>query len=200
MISVKDKRCVSKRTLLIYTNEVLQGPDLPAADIKRNGMERFETSDLNYLTYPCAHCLYGWGPFRLPQRLIQPPNSLRGQIWPQIWNQWPPLPIYPCAYAYCLYDLGLFLTASHATTASKQPQRSNMTSDWRSVIWITDISKCILLICFWSILWPLRSLQPPNSLRGQIWPQIWNLWPKHHLLPSLFLLFRPLFARWEKED
>ena len=37
-------------------------------------------------------------------RPLWPPNSLGGQIWPQIWNQWPQLPTYPCAY--CLYCMG----------------------------------------------------------------------------------------------
>ena len=33
-----------------------------------------------------------------------------------------------------------------------------------------------------------------NSLGGQIWPQIWNLWPKLHMLPCLFEQFRPVLA------
>ena len=110
------------------------------------------------------------GPFWQPRRPPQPPNSLRGQIWPQIWNQWPQLPTDPCAY--CWYSMGplgslwghyyslqtasevksdlrfeisdpnyilihvhiaymvwALLAASEATTASKQPQRSNLTSN-----------------------------------------------------------------------
>ena len=97
---------------------------------------------------------------------LWPPNSLGGKIWPQIWNQWPQVPTYPCAY--CLYGVGPFgslqghyslqtasdikydlrfeisdpnyllihvhiadmvcalMAASEATTASKQPQRSNL--------------------------------------------------------------------------
>ena len=41
-------------------------------------------------------------------------------------------------------------------------------------------------------LWGHYSLQ--NSLGGQIWPQIWNLWPKLHMLPCLFGQFRPVLA------
>jgi len=40
----------------------------------------------------------------------------------------------------------------------------------------------------------LRPLWPPNSLRGQIFNQIWNLWPRLHMLPCLldcFGLFGP---------
>ena len=39
-------------------------------------------------------------------RPIRPQNSLGGLIWPQIWNQWPRLPTYACAY--CLYGLSVF--------------------------------------------------------------------------------------------
>ena len=46
----------------------------------------------------------------------------------------------------------------------------------------------------------LRPLWPPNSLGGHIWPQIWNLWPKLHILPCLFGLFGPSFELREKED
>ena len=85
--------------------------------------------------------------------------------------------------------------ASEATTASKQPRRSDLTSDLKSVTSITYISMCILLICFGPILrpfwWPQRPLQPPNGLKAQMFPQIWNLWPKLHMQPCLFGLFRP---------
>ena len=40
---------------------------------------------------------------------------------------------------------------------------------------------------------------PPNSLRGQIWPQIWHLWPKLNMLPCLFGLFWPFFELWRKK-
>ena len=74
-------------------------------------------------------------------------------------------------------------------------QRTDMTSDLESVTSITYLSMCILLICFGLILrlfwWPQRPLQPPNSLRVQILPQIWNLWPKLHMQLCLFGLYRP---------
>ena len=70
-----------------------------------------------------------------------------------------------------------------------------MTSDLKSVTSINYISICILLICFGPILrpfwWPQRPLQPPNGLGAQILHQIWNLWPKLHMQPCLFGLFRP---------
>ena len=114
----------------------------------------------------------------------------------------------------------LILAASEATTASKQPQISIMTSDLKSVTPITYLSMCILLIWYGHFWQPLRSLQPqrssltsdlksvtpitylsmcilliwygpfwlpsrqlhsPNSVGGQIWPQILN-W-----LPQLFV-------------
>ena len=100
------------------------------------------------------------------------------------------------------YMVLTLLTALGAITASKQPRRSDRTSDLKSVTSITYISMCILLICFGPILrafwWPQRPLQPPNSLRGQNLPQIWDLWPKLHMKPCLFGLFRPLFVRWRK--
>ena len=50
---------------------------------------------------------------------------------------------------------------------------------------------------FW---WPQRPLQPPNSLRGQNLPQIWDLWPKLHMKPCLFGLLRPFLERSGEED
>ena len=47
----------------------------------------------------------------------------------------------------------------------------------------------------------LRPLRPPNSLGVQIWHQIWNVWPKLHVLPYLCGLFWPVWAKWrEKEE
>ena len=55
------------------------------------------------------------------------------------------VPIYlPVHIAYMVWAL---LEASEATTASKQPQRSDKTSDLISVSLITYISTCILI--FW---------------------------------------------------
>ena len=54
---------------------------------------------------------------------LWPHNSLWGQIWPQIWNEWPQLPTYP--WACYLYGISP-LAVSEVTTASKQPRRSNL--------------------------------------------------------------------------
>ena len=67
---------------------------------------------------------------------------------------------------------GPFLAASETTTASKLPQTSNLTSDLKSVTPITYLSMCILFIWNGPSWQPLRPLQPPNSLGGQIGPQI----------------------------
>ena len=105
------------------------------------------TSDLKSvtpITYLSMCILLIWyGPFWQPPRPPQPPNSLRGQIWPQIWNQWPQLPTYPCAY--CLYGIVPFgsLWGHHSL---KQPRRSNLTSNLRSATSVTYMSKCILCI------------------------------------------------------
>ena len=48
---------------------------------------------------------------------------------------------------------------------SKQPQRTDLTSDLKSVTSITYISICKFLICFGPVLWPLRPLQPPKKPR-----------------------------------
>ena len=44
--------------------------------------------------------------FLQPWRSLQLPNSLGGQFWPQISNQWPWLPTYLCAY--CLHGMDPF--------------------------------------------------------------------------------------------
>ena len=47
----------------------------------------------------------------------------------------------------------------------------------------------------------LRPMWPINSLGGQISNQIWNLWPKLHILHCLFGLFWPFFSSsWKKEE
>ena len=56
------------------------------------------------------------------------------------------------------------MAASEATTASKQPRRSNLTSDLKSVTPITYLSMCILLIWCGPFWQPPRPPQPPNSL------------------------------------
>ena len=65
-----------------------------------------------------------------------------------------------------------FLASSVATTASKHPLRSNLTSDFKSMTPITYLSMCILLIWCGPFWQPLRSLRPQNSLGVQIRPQI----------------------------
>ena len=57
---------------------------------------------------------------------------------------------------------------SEATAASKQPRRSNLTTDLKSVTSITYISMYILLIWYGPFWQPQRPLWPPNSLGGQI--------------------------------
>ena len=49
-------------------------------------------------------------------------------------------------HVHIAYMVWTLLTASEATTASKQPQRSHLTSYLKSVTSITNISMCILLI------------------------------------------------------
>ena len=66
---------------------------------KRHGWVE-QGTDLIDLRRLLERVIFGMDSWR-PRRLLWPPNSLGGQIWPQIWNQWPWLPIYPCAY--CLY-------------------------------------------------------------------------------------------------
>ena len=70
------------------------------------------------------------------------------------------------------YMVQSLLAASEAPTASKQPQSSNMASDLKSLTPITYLFLCILLIWYGPLWQPLRPLQPPNSLAGQIRPQI----------------------------
>ena len=41
--------------------------------------------------------------------------------------------------------------------------------------------------------------RPPNSLGGQIWPQVWNLCPKLHMLPCLFGLFCSFLDQWRTQ-
>ena len=51
-------------------------------------------------------------------------------------------------HVHIAYMVWTLLTASEATTASKQPQRSDLTSDLKSVTSITYISMCILFIWY----------------------------------------------------
>ena len=51
-------------------------------------------------------------------------------------------------HVHIAYMVWTLLTASEATTASKQPRRSILTSDFKSVTLITYLSMCILLIWY----------------------------------------------------
>ena len=81
------------------------------------------------------------------------------------------------------------LFASGAPTTSKQPQRSNLTSYFKSVTTITYLSMCILLIWYGHFWQPPRPLQPPNSLGGQILPHILNQWPQLPTYPCAYYLY-----------
>ena len=75
---------------------------------------------------------------------------------------------YQLIHVHIAYRMWALLAASEATTASKQPRRSNLASDLKSVTPITYSSMPILIIWFGLFWQPLRPLQPPNSLGGQI--------------------------------
>ena len=53
----------------------------------------FEICDLSY-PHIHVHVILLIPVYRSP-RPLQPPNNLRGQIWPRIWNQWPKKPMWP---------------------------------------------------------------------------------------------------------
>ena len=92
---------------------------------------------------------------------------------------------YPHIHVTLLIPVFIF----EAITASKWPGRSNLTSDLKSVTPITYLSMCILLIWYGPLWQPLRPPQPPNSLGGQIWPQIWNQWPQLPTYPCAYCLY-----------
>ena len=50
-------------------------------------------------------------------------------------------PIYLRIHVHIAYMVLALMAASEATTASKQPQRSNLTSDFKSVTSITYVTK-----------------------------------------------------------
>ena len=75
-------------------------------------------------------------------------------------------------HVHLAYMVWTLLAASEATMASKQPRRSDLISDLKSVTSITYISMCILIIWYGPFWQPRRPLWPPSSLRGQIWPLI----------------------------
>ena len=55
-------------------------------------------------------------------------------------------PNYLLIHVHIAYMVWAFLAATEATTASKQPRRSNLASDLKSVTPITYLSMCILII------------------------------------------------------
>ena len=87
------------------------------------------------------------------------------------------------------YTVWALLAASEATLASKQPWRSNATLDLKSATLITYVSMCILLIWCGPFTQPQRPLMPQNSLRGQIWPQFWNQWPRLPTYPCAYYFY-----------
>ena len=132
--------------------------------------------------------------------------SLRGHIWPQIWNQWPQVPTYPYAYAY----FGPILTAfwwPQATTSSKRPQSSNVTSDLE-FDWVLKRSKTALT--FTDIQWGSQFCNaavhilfgPSNGLSlvtGEIAFSPWHIFGRISALNNIFWKathapsFTPLF-------
>ena len=75
-------------------------------------------------------------------------------------------PKYLLIHVHIVYMVWALLAACEATTASKQPPRSNLTSNLTSVTPITYLSMWILIIWYRPFLQPVRPLQPPNSLGG----------------------------------
>ena len=67
--------------------------------------------------------------------------------------------------------------------------RWKLPPDLKSVTSITYLSMCILLIWYEHFWQPLRPLQPPNSLGGQIWPHIWNQRPQLPTYPCEYCLY-----------
>ena len=121
-----------------------------------------------------VHIAWIWdGHFWQPLRPLHPSNSLRDQIWPQISNKWS---IHLHIHVYVAQMVWALLAASEAITTSKQPWRSNLTSDLRSVTPITYLSMCLLLIWYGPRYGPLDSLWGHYSLKtasnANIWPQI----------------------------
>ena len=80
-------------------------------------------------------------------------------------------PNYLLIHVHIAFMVWALLAASEATTASKQPQSSNLASDLKSVTPFTYLSMCILIIWYGLFWQPPRPPQPQNSLRGQTWPQ-----------------------------
>ena len=142
------------------------GPFLAASEAAM-ALEQPRRSDLTWdlktvtpITYIFMCILLTWyGPLGQTWRPLQSQNSLGGQIWPLIWNQWPQIPTYPCAY----YLYGIDNVDSHGGHF-KQPQMLDLTSDLKSVTSITYIFMCKLLTWYGPFGQPQRPLWPPNNL------------------------------------
>ena len=118
-------------------------------------------------------------------RSLQPPNSLVGQFWPQIWNQWPQLPTYPCAY--CLYGTGPYgsLRGHHSLQTA-----SEIKSDlWFQISDLIDICsqsfKVSLLVKKWLYWqekmtnrgpWPAYKATRHQKLRDMLRDQLVKIW------------------------
>ena len=94
--------------------------------------------------YPCAYCLYGVGPFGSlwGHHSLQTAPEFKSGLRFEISD-----PIYLLIHVHIDYMIWALLAASEAITASKQPQRSNMTSDLNSGTQITYFSMSTLLTC-----------------------------------------------------
>ena len=82
-------------------------------------------------------------------------------------------PKRPAAYiGWGDFWFGPFWRPRRLLWPQKQPQRTDLTSDLKSVTPNTYMSVCILLVCFGPILRafrrPQRPLQPPNGLGAKI--------------------------------
>ena len=77
-------------------------------------------------------------------------------------------PNYLLIHVHIAYMVWAFLPASEDTTASKQPWRSGLTSNFKSLTPITYLSMCILLIWYGHFWQPPRPPQPLNSRGGLI--------------------------------
>ena len=94
--------------------------------------------------YPCAYCLYGVGPFGSlwGHHSLQTASEVKSDLRFEISD-----PNYLLIHVHIDYMIWALLAASEAITASKQPQRSNMTSDLNSGTQITYFSMSTLLTC-----------------------------------------------------
>ena len=104
---------------------------------------RFEISDLDYLHIHVHIACMFWPHFEalLVASGATTASEVKSDLRFEISD-----PNYLLIHVHIAYMVWALLTASEVTPASKQPQRSNLTSDLKSVTSITYISMCILLI------------------------------------------------------